>query len=73
MKFRQELFWDTDPKTIDIKKNARYVIERILELGEPDEIRWLFHMYSKEEIKRVMSLPRVQISQKSKSLWSLLV
>ena len=73
MKFRQTLFWDTDPKNISIRKNARYIIERILEFGEPDEVRWLFKTYPKNEIKKVMNLPRAQISKKSKSLWSLLL
>ena len=73
MKFRQSLFWDTNPKKIDTKKNARYIIERILELGEPNEIRWLFRIYSKNKIKRAMNLDRSQVSKKSKSLWSLLL
>jgi len=73
MKFRQTLFWDVDPKTIDVKRHARYIIERILELGEPKEVGWLFRQYPKKEIKRVMALPRSQVSAKSKSLWSLLL
>ena len=71
--FRQSLFWDVDPKTIDPEKNARYVIERILEFGRPEETRWLFSRYSKAEIKRVMELPRAQIGPRSKALWSLLL
>ncbi|MBI4994134.1 hypothetical protein HZC21_00610 [Candidatus Peregrinibacteria bacterium] len=31
--FRQSLFWDIDPKTIDLKKHKRYIIERILDFG----------------------------------------
>jgi len=73
MKFRQALFWDTDPEKIDPKKNARYIIERILELGDPDDIAWVFKQYSKDDIKKVMNLPRVQISPKSKALWTLLL
>ena len=73
MKFRQSLFWDVDPEKIDIKKHARYIIERVLEFGRPDEVRWLFETYSKEEIKRVMNLPRSQVTDKSKSLWTLLL
>jgi len=45
IKFRQSLFWDVDPKTIDPEKHSRYIIERILDLGEPEEVRWLFHQY----------------------------
>ena len=71
--FRQALFWDVDPKTIDPEKNARYVIERILDFGEPKEVKWLFDNYSKDEIKEVIDLPRSQVDRKSKALWSLLL
>ena len=73
MKFRQSLFWDTNPDWIDIKKNARYIIERVLDFGELDEVRWLFKTYPQEEIKQVVDLPRSQITDKSKSLWTLLL
>lgn len=73
MKFRQTLFWDTDPKKIDPKKNARYIIERVLEFGELDEVSWVFKHYPRRMIKKTLRLPRVQLSPKSKALWSLLV
>ena len=73
MKFRQALFWDTDPTKIDPQKHARYIIERILELGDPDDVAWVFRRYSKDDIKKVMDLPRVQISPKSKALWKLIL
>jgi len=73
MKFRQALFWDTNPKNIDVKKNARYIIERILEFGDINEVGWVLRHYPKNIIKKVMRLPRVQLSDKSKALWSLLI
>jgi len=73
IRFRQSLFWDVNPKTIDSKKHARYIIERILDFGEPRETRWLFSRYPKNTIKKVMNTPRSQINPKSKSLWSLLL
>lgn len=73
MKFRQALFWDTDPAKIDPKKNTRYIIERILELGELDDISWVFKQYSKSEIRKVMNLARSQVSTKSRTLWTLLL
>jgi len=73
MKFRQTLFWDVNPKNIDIKKNARYIIERILEFGNINEVGWMLRCYPKSVIKKVMRLPRVQLSDKSKALWSLLI
>ena len=40
MKFRQSLFWDADPNKIDPQKNARYIIERVADLGNDKEARW---------------------------------
>lgn len=73
MKFRQTLFWDVNPKKIDTKKHARYIIERVLEFGQESEVSWVFKNYSKSVIKKVINLPRAQLSDKSKALWSLLV
>jgi len=73
MKLRQTLFWDTNPNKIDLQKNARYVIERVLEFGHLDEIGWLFKTYPKDEIRQAMDLPRSQVSSKSKALWSLII
>lgn len=73
MKFRQSLFWDTNPAKINTKKNARYIIERILDFGELNEIVWMFKKYSKNEIKKVMDLPRSQVHSKSKALWKLIL
>ncbi|OGZ63070.1 MAG: hypothetical protein A3C58_00845 [Candidatus Staskawiczbacteria bacterium RIFCSPHIGHO2_02_FULL_34_10] len=73
MKFRQTLFWDVNPKSIDAKKNARYIIERVLEFGDPREVGWVLNYYPKRTVKKVMNLPRVQLSPKSKALWSLML
>ena len=73
MPFRQSLFWDTDPEKIDVQKNARYIIERILEFGRLNEVAWVFKQYSKDDIRNVMNLPRSQVGSKSKALWTLLL
>ena len=73
IKFRQALFWDTNPKKIDPKKNARYIIERVLEFGRPNEVGWVFKHYPKRVIKKTLRLPRVQVSSQGKALWSILL
>ena len=69
MKFRQSLFWDTDPEKIDPKKNARYIIERILELGEDEEVRWMWNFYDKSLLKRAVEKSR-SLRPETKKLWS---
>jgi hypothetical protein len=71
MKFRPSLFWDVDPKTIDPEKNARYIIERILELGTDSEVKWLVHYYSPEMIKNTLNRSRGVLHEKTKKLWQL--
>lgn len=70
IRLRQSLFWDVDPKTIDPKRHARYIIERILDLGDDREMYWLSHYYPKQVIRDVVRTSRV-LHQKSKTLWSL--
>ena len=72
MKFRQTLFWDTNPKKIDTKKNAQYVIERILDFGNDKEVRWLYNFYDKSLLKKVVSKSRSLMSE-TRNLWMLLL
>ncbi len=71
--FRQSLFWDTDPKKIDAEKNARYVIERVLDFGNDDEVRWLFGHYRRALLREVLHASRSGLHKKSKALWSLVL
>jgi hypothetical protein len=72
MRFRQSLFWDVDPKTIDKKKHARYIIERILDFGNDKEVRWVWQTYSPRLLKDVITQSRV-LHSKSRALWSLIL
>lgn len=71
--FRQSLFWDTDPKKIDTEKNARYVIERVFDFGNDEEIHWLFQYYPKSLLREVLDHSRSSLHKKSKALWSLVL
>ncbi len=42
---RKELFWDIDVDKIDVEKNKRLIIERVLSLGTVDEFRFLLQTY----------------------------
>jgi hypothetical protein len=72
IKFRPELFWDVDPKTIDPKKHAQYIIERILDFGQDKEVRWLWHFYPKQMISYTVKNSRVIFPQ-TKTLWQEMV
>ena len=71
IQFRQSLFWDVDPKNIDPEKNARYVIERILDFGNTEEVSWMSSYYPEELIRDVVKTSRV-LQRKSRALWELI-
>ena len=72
MKFRQALFWDTNPNKIDTKKNALYIIERILDLGNDKEVAWMRKFYDTSLIEEVVENPR-RLMPRTKNLWKLLL
>jgi len=72
MKFRQTLFWDVDPKKIDPKKNARYIIERVADFGDDKEAKWVLDFYDKMTLKKVVAKSR-SLMPETKKLWTLIL
>ncbi len=64
----QTLFWDMNPKTVDPKKHATYVIERITDFGKDEEVRWMVHYYPKQKLERVAFTSRV-LQPRSRVFW----
>lgn len=62
------LFWDTKLSNIHIKRNARYIIEKVLEFGDMYALKWLQKVYPVQTIVDVLNLSKV-ISEKSWEFW----
>jgi hypothetical protein len=62
-------FWDVDPDTVDCSVHVVFVIERILESGDEDAIRWLFATYSRTQVVEVLQSTR-RISRRSARFWA---
>jgi addiction module HigA family antidote len=54
-KVRSSLFWDVDFDKLNIEKNSRFIIQRILERGNESEINELVKLYGKATIKTELS------------------
>jgi hypothetical protein len=52
------LLWDTDHAKIDLGRDKRAIMERILVYGRPEHIRWMNAQYTQEEIAAVVSSSR---------------
>lgn len=64
----RSLFWDTRTENIHIRKNARYIIERVLEMGGIEALRWLQRVYPFRTIIDVLETSRV-LTGKSRNFW----
>ena len=64
------LFWDASPGNIHIRRNARYIIERVLEFGDNEAIAWLQRVYATRTILDVLDTSRA-ISDKSRNFWEI--
>lgn len=71
-KYLAQFFWDIDFAKLDPKIRAQYVVERILEMGNIEAVRWVFKQYTKDTIKRVVCQSRA-ISKKTANYWSLML
>ncbi|MBM4135307.1 MAG: hypothetical protein FJ241_00565 [Nitrospira sp.] len=64
----RSLFWDTSLTKIHMKRNARYIIERVLEFGDVDALKWLQKVYPDHTIIDVLYLSKA-ITEKSRNFW----
>lgn len=63
------LFWDSDPEKINYQKNAPAVIQRILEFGNPDQVRFMLEKYDRQIISRTLKKCR-NLTSKSANFWA---
>lgn len=66
-KFLHKYFWDVEPKKIDLQKNYKYFLSRILELGDKKSINWINNNFDKKTITDTLKISK--LSPKSKNFW----
>lgn len=64
-----KFFWDTDTSRLNIKRHSRYIIERVLELGDLKAFTWIERLYPGSLIIEVVRESR-KISERSKKFWA---
>ena len=71
-KFLNKYFWDIDAGNLKPEEYPYFVIERILEYGDKNAVKWMFQNFQKSQIKKTLSTRR-GLSSKSAIFWSLLL
>lgn len=64
-------FWEANPEKIDIRTQAYYIIERILEYGDTEAVQWMLKAYQKNIIIDVLKTSRA-LSLKSANYWAII-
>ena len=52
--FHRRIFWDVDFDQLDYDLRARFVIERVFERGDVDDIRQCRRYYGDEQIREIL-------------------
>ncbi|MBD3366006.1 hypothetical protein GF360_01540 [candidate division WWE3 bacterium] len=63
-------FWDTPLENISIDKHYKFIIERILEWGDLEEIKWLNKTYDRKKIVETLKNSK-NISPKTGNFYAL--
>lgn len=71
-KIAQKYFWDVDFETLERKTCNPFMVERILEYGDEEAIKWLKKKCSAAMIREVISSSR-RLSPRSRSYWKLVL
>jgi hypothetical protein len=53
--YLERYFWDVSPASLDVKSDSHFIIKRILDRGDTEDIRWLLSTYTGEEIRNVVT------------------
>jgi hypothetical protein len=59
------LFWDVDPEMVDVARNDRWLVERVLQRGTWEDWLVIREVYGKTGLKRLM--PSLRLDPKSTS------
>jgi len=69
-KLNKYLFWDVDYKSLDLKKDADFIIRRVLEQGDLSDFSVIKKFYGLKMIKKVAkSLKKSSFDKKSFYFW----
>lgn len=63
-------FWDIDPASLNVDDYRVYVLERLLEYGDPPSVKWMLANFPRDTIVAVLQTSR-RLSPLSANFWAL--
>ncbi len=68
----KKYFWDSDFFSLNPDIHKRYILERLLELGDEKAVNWLKSAFRENDIKDVLQKSRT-LSKRSLNFWRLVL
>ncbi len=62
------LFWDVDPDTLDLDQHKNFIIERVLNMGNEEALKWLWQEYGLRSIHGTVIISR-RLTLKTARCW----
>lgn len=64
------IFWDVDPNILDTEEYPEYIMERILEYGTMESVKWMRKTFGDERIKQfILGKGRRRLSTLTINFW----
>ena len=64
----RKFFWEYEGNEIEIQENWFFIIERLLEYGDFEAVKWAFKHFDQSQLVEVVKASR-NLSKKTASMW----
>ena len=68
----EKYFWDCNFEELTIALHGDFIVERILNFGDDNAVRWLFDHTTSANIKKVAQHSR-NLSEKTRNFWHIMM
>jgi len=66
---KQELFWDVNLARMDKNAHKQFIVKRILQFGDLDDLRWALTSYGYDAVRDIFLFSSDQLDNKSRNFW----
>ncbi|MDD5090500.1 MAG: hypothetical protein PHQ23_06245 [Candidatus Wallbacteria bacterium] len=63
------LFWDVAVDSISIGRHTHFIIERIITLGNPEQVNWMLKKFTAEQLIAVLKSSK-NLDRKGANFWA---
>lgn len=66
---KQELFWDVNLAQMDKNAHKPFIVKRILQFGDMDDLCWALTFYGYDAVRNIFLVSADKLDNKSQNFW----